>query len=167
MTSSGGEWIATEADERARGITRYPSTKLAGVAGVVAIVFGLAVGVVAQMWRFPGTGSTAAEITVFVHTHRPALRVAMVLATTSVSLWLVFGAGVWLRLRQAADTESLLSACFAFGLVVFVTLLLAGFTSFFVLTYRAPAVSDARLLYDIAFGLLALSGAPTALALGS
>jgi hypothetical protein len=49
----------------------------------------------------------------------------------------------------------------------FVTLLFAGFTAFFVLVYRAPEASDPRLLYDLAFGLLAMSGAPTALALGS
>ena len=72
-----------------------------------------------------------------------------------------------MRLRKAAGAESLLSACFAFGLVGFVTLLLAGFTSFLVLVYRTPDVSDARLLYDLTFGLLAMSGAPTAIALGS
>jgi len=36
-----------------------------------------------------------------------------------------------------------------------------------VLVYRAGDVSDPRLLYDLAFGLLAMSGAPTALVLGS
>jgi hypothetical protein len=63
--------------------------------------------------------------------------------------------------------ESLLSVCFLFGLVSFVTLLFAGFTLFWVLIYRAPGVSEPKLLYDLAFGLLAMSGAPTALALGS
>jgi hypothetical protein len=57
--------------------------------------------------------------------------------------------------------------CFLIGLVSFVTLVFAGFTSFFVLVYRAGEVSDPRLLYDLAFGLLAMSGLPTALALGS
>jgi hypothetical protein len=80
---------------------------------------------------------------------------------------LVFGAGVWLRLRRASGPESLASACFAFGLVGFVTLLLAGFTAFFVLVYRDADVGDPRLLYDLTFGLLAMSGAPTAIALGS
>jgi hypothetical protein len=36
-----------------------------------------------------------------------------------------------------------------------------------VLLYREADVSDPRLLYDLAFGLLAMSGAPTAVALGS
>jgi hypothetical protein len=99
--------------------------------------------------------------------HRSALLVAMLLYTGAVALWLVFGAGVWLRLRGAAERDSLLPACFAFGTVAFVTLVFAGFTSFFVLVYRVPDGSDARLLYDVAFGLLAISGAPTAVALGA
>jgi hypothetical protein len=141
--------------------------KLAGVAGLVGTALGIAGGIVVDIFEAPGTASSAAEITAVVHADRPALLVGMVLSTAAVSLWLVFGAGVWLRVRQATGTESLLSACFAFGLVGFVTLLLAGFTSFLVLVYRVPDVSDARLLYDLAFGLLAMSGAPTAVALGS
>jgi hypothetical protein len=74
---------------------------------------------------------------------------------------------VWLRLRQAGATESLASACFALGLLGFLTLLLAGFTVFFVLVYRDAEVADPRFLYDLTFALLAMSGAPTALALGS
>jgi hypothetical protein len=33
--------------------------------------------------------------------------------------------------------------------------------------YRIPEASEPRLLYDLSFGLLAMSGVPTALALGS
>src|SRR5205085_818682 len=39
--------------------------------------------------------------------------------------------------------------------------------AFLVLTYRSPAPSDARLLYDASFGLLAMSAAPTVVALGA
>jgi len=141
--------------------------KLAGAAGVLGVALGSAGSIVGQIFEFPATGSTAAEITAFVDAHRTALAVGMVLNTAAVSLWTVFGAGVWLRLRHVTREESLLSACFAFGLVGFVTLIFAGFTSFFVLVYRAPEVSDPRLPYDLAFGLLAMSGAPTAVALGS
>jgi hypothetical protein len=123
--------------------------------------------VVSPLWSFPGTQSTAAEIGAFLVAHRTALLAAMVLNTAGVSLWLVFGAGVWLRIRQAAGAESLLSASFAFGFVGFAMLIFAGFVSFFVLTYRAHDVSDGRLLYDLTFGMLAISGAPTAVALGS
>jgi hypothetical protein len=159
--------VPTETGERAVKSTKHSALKLAGAAGVLGVALGSAGSIVGQIFEFPATGSTAAEITAFVDAHRTALLVGMVLNTAAVSLWTVFGAGVWLRLRQVTREESLLSACFAFGLVGFVTLIFAGFTSFFVLVYRAPEVSDPRLPYDLAFGLLAMSGAPTAVALGS
>lgn len=143
------------------------ATKLAGLAGVLSITLGLAALPIDQMWTFPATGATAAEIAGFVHAHRSALLAAMVLTTAAVGLWLIFGIGVWLWLRETTGSESILSACFLVGLVSFVTLLFAGFTVFFVLAYRAGEVSDPRLLYDLSFGLLAMSGAPTALALSS
>lgn len=146
---------------------KYNPIKLAGLAGVLSIALGIAGAIVDQMWTFPGTASTAAEIAGYVHAHRSALLIAMVLSTAAVGLWLVFGVGVWQWLREATGRESVLSVCFLVGLVSFVTLLFAGFTSFFVLVYRAGEASDPRLLYDLAFGLLAMSGVPTALALGS
>lgn len=143
------------------------SIRLAGVAGLLSIVLGVAAVPVDQMWTFPGTGATAGEIAGFVDAHRSALLVAMFLTTAAVGLWLVFGVGVWMWLREATGGESILSMCFLLGFVSFVTLLFAGFTSFIVLVYRAPEASDPRLLYDLGFGLLAMSGVPTALALGS
>jgi hypothetical protein len=102
-----------------------------------------------------------------VQANRAELFVAMVLNTLAVGLWLVFGAGVWLRLRQVAGSESILPVCFLAGLIGFVTLLLVGFTVFFLLVYLTPEAPDPRLLYDLSFALLAVSGIPTALALGS
>lgn len=147
--------------------THYDAIKLAGFAGLLSIVFGVAALPIDQMWNFPATGATATVIASFADAHRSALLLAMFLTTVAVGLWLVFGAGVWLWLRGATGGESVLSACFLVGLVSFVTLLFAGFTSFIVLVYRAPEASDPRLLYDLSFGLLAMSGVPTALALGS
>jgi hypothetical protein len=147
--------------------------KLAGAAGVLGFALAaIGSGVIgafedAALWQFPGTGSSAAEITAFVAEHRDGALAGMALNSAGVTLWMAFGAGVWQRLRQASGGESFLSACFGFGLVGFVTLILAGFVPFFVLAYRADALSDARLLYDVTFGLLAISGAPTALACGA
>ena len=141
-------------------------TRAAGVAGVVGTTLGIVGGLVLDITSSPGTSSTAAEITASIDEDRTRLLIGMLLSTAAISLWLVFGAGVWLRLR--AGGEDLWSACFAFGLVGFVTLLFAGFTCFFVLLYRTPDnVAHAQLLYDLSFGLLAMSGAPTAIALGA
>jgi hypothetical protein len=48
-----------------------------------------------------------------------------------------------------------------------VLLLMAGFTTCFVLAYRAPDAATARVLYDLTFALLAMSGLPAAVALGA
>jgi hypothetical protein len=158
--------VTITAGERTGNVT-YSAIKLASLAGVLSLVLGAAGVVVDQMWTFPGTGATAGEIAGYAHAHRSALLVAMTLTTIAVGLWLVFGVGVWQWLRETTGGESVLSACFLVGLVSFVTLLFAGFTAFIVLVYRAPEASDPRLLYDLSLGLLAMSGVPTALALGS
>ncbi|MGB7588746.1 MAG: hypothetical protein WBM00_08565 [Solirubrobacterales bacterium] len=158
--------MADRERSRAKSAT-HNAIKLAGLAGLLSIALGIAGVIIDQMWTFPGTGATAGEIAGFVHAHRSALLAAMVLNTAAVGLCLVFGVGVWQWLREATGGESAMSMCFLVGLVSFVTLLLAGFTCFFVLVYRSADVSDPRLLYDLAFGLLAMSGIPTALALGS
>jgi hypothetical protein len=143
------------------------STKLIGTIGVAGVALP-AVGsaLFAPTWDFPGTGATAATITAYVVAHRDALLAGVLVNAVGVTLWGLFGVGVWLRLRRWGG-ESYLSACFLLGVVSFVTLLLAGFTCFLVLTYRGQQISDARLLYDMSFALLAMSGLPTAVALGS
>lgn len=159
--------MATEMSSRASDPTAAVEMRLAGAAGLLGCALGVAGGIVVDILNAPATTASAAEIVESVEEDRTALLVGMLLSTAAVSLWFVFGACVWLRLRRASVSESLGSASFAFGFVGFVTLLLAGFTAFFVLVYRAADVGDPRLLYDLTFGLLATSGAPTAIALGS
>ena len=91
----------------------------------------------------------------------------MILDLAGVTLWIVFGAGLWLRLRNTAGGDTLATTTFAFGLVGFTTLLLAGFVAMFVVYCDVHSSTDLKGLYDLCFGLLAMSGAPTALALFS
>jgi hypothetical protein len=145
--------------------------KLAGWAGVIGFalaaigsaVVGLFDGT--SIFDFPGSQASGAEITALIAGHRSSVFVAMVLNTFGVELWLVLGVGVWLRLRETG--ESVLSGSFALGLAGFVTLIFAGFVPFFLLAYRHGDPAHARLLYDLTFGLLAMSGAPTSVALWS
>jgi hypothetical protein len=159
--------MAIEMTTRAFDRTTVASLRLAGAAGLLGCALGVAGSLLVDLFDAPATTASAAEIVNSVEGDRTALLVGMLLSTAAVSLWFVFGAGVWLRLRRASGPESLATACFAFGFVGFVALLLAGFTCFFVLVYRDADVGDPRLLYDVTFGLLAMSGAPTAIALGS
>ncbi len=159
--------MAAEAAARSTASTRGGSMALAGGAGLLGCALGVAGSLAVDILEAPGTSASAEEIVRSIQEDRTALLVGMLLSTAAVSVWFVFGAGVWLRLRQARATESLASACFALGLIGFLTLLLAGFTVFFVLVYRDAEVADPRFLYDLTFALLAMSGAPTALSLGS
>jgi hypothetical protein len=140
--------------------------RLAGAAGILGVACATLGGVViAPVWRFPATASTSEQIARYVLAHRTELIIAMALNTLGVELWLVFAAGVWSHLRRQPSQSDLLSTCFAFGMVATVTLLLTGFTALWVLICRDPTAADTRLLYDLTFGMLAMSGVPTALAL--
>ncbi len=135
---------------------------LAGILGIVIPALGLAV---LPIWQFPGTASSGAEIVSFVQDNRSALQVVMVLNTLGVTLWMVFGVRVSAALRSAGRDSNELAPYLAAGLVGFVALLLAGFSVFDVLVYRPPAPDVAGVLYDLTFGLLAMSGMPTTVAL--
>ena len=134
---------------------------LAGIVGIGVPAVGLAV---LPIWDFPATADTGARVAAFAAGNRAALQVTMALNTAGVTLWLVFGAAVWVRLRAELPPDSVLPGCVAVGATGFVTLLLAGFTSFDVLVYRHPGAAESQVLYDLTFGLLAMSGMPTAVA---
>ena len=145
------------------------SAALGGCAGVASIAVAIAALVVLPLWSFPDTDTTARALTTFVVDHRARLQAMMALYVITVTLWLVFAVAAAAYLREAGAPPRAAGgalACFAFGSVGFVTLLLAGFTSMDLLVYRGSHARDPILLYDLAFGLLAMSGMPTAVALG-
>ena len=119
----------------------------------------------AGTWDFPGTDASGASVLAYVGERRAELGLGALLDAIGVTLWGVFGLGVWWRLRDRGPAGVFLAAGFAW----LVPLLLAGFTAFLILAYRAPTLvpEDAKLLYDMTFALLAMSGLPTALALGA
>lgn len=135
-----------------------------GVLGILIPTIGL---IVYPIWSFPGTRTSGADIASWAAAHHGRLVVTMLFYTIGVTLWLAFGAALWSYLRDHLPAGSTLATGFGAGLIGFVTLLLAGFTAFDLLLYRLPAGSTATLLYDLAFGLLAMSGMPTALSLAS
>jgi hypothetical protein len=119
------------------------------------------------IWSFPGTQTSGADVTLWATTHHARLVVTMLLNTVGVTLWLIFGGAVWTYLRDRLPARSTLPACFAAGFIGCVTLLLSGFTAFDLLLYRHHGAETSTLLYDLTFGLLAMSGLPTVVALGS
>lgn len=91
--------MATEMATRAFD-SSAASIRLAGAAGLLGCALGVAGGIVVDLLDAPATTASAAEIVEFVEGDRTALLVGMLLSTAAVSLWFVFGAGVWLRLRE-------------------------------------------------------------------
>src|SRR5436305_14412547 len=114
----------------------------------------------APTWDFPGTDASGASVLAYVSEHASSLRVGVLLDALGVTLWGLFGLGVWSRLRDRGAAGAFMAGGFSW----LVPLLLAGFTAFLVLAYRAPELAphDAALLYDLTFALLAMSGLPTA-----
>jgi hypothetical protein len=136
---------------------------LVGILGFAVPALGSVL--LAPTWIFPTTDASATEVLAFVTERRSGLSVGVLLNAFGVTLWGLFGFGVWSRLRDRGAVGLFMLAGFAW----LVPLLLAGFAAFLVLVYRAPALEaeDAALLYDMTFALLAMSGLPTAVALGA
>jgi len=135
-----------------------------GILGIVIPSIGV---VVYPIWWFPAASSSGEFVAHWVAAHHVQLQIMMVFYTVGVSLWLAFGAGVWSLLKNELEPTALEPVAFGAGLVALIALLLAGFTAFDLLIYRPRPAADASMLYDLAFGLLAMSGMPTALCTGA
>jgi hypothetical protein len=137
------------------------------IAGVLGFLLPMASNLLVPIWQMPSTSAPGPEVARFVIDHQAALRATLVLDTVGVTLWMVFGGAVWLRLRRVSASDTLATSLFGVAFNGMVLLLMAGFTSSFVLSYRAPDPATARLLYDLTFALLAMSGMPAIVALGA
>jgi hypothetical protein len=135
------------------------------LAGVLGFLIPAASNALIPIWQFPGTSASGTRVAGFVTQHQDALRGVAVLDTLGVTLWMVFGAAVWIRLRRSSGVDTLATTVFGVAFGGMVVLLWTGFTVFFVLVYRLPDPTTARVLYDLTFALLAMSGMPTAIAL--
>jgi hypothetical protein len=143
------------------------STRAIGLLGLAA--FGLIVvgGLIQPLWLFPGTGASGREIAAYVGAHRGGAIASVFVFGLGMGGFLAFAAALWAWLRRRPRVPGSLAAIFVFGAASLCTVVFAGFAVFFALAYRAPSVVAPRELYDVCFALLALSGIPTALALGA
>jgi hypothetical protein len=143
------------------------SARVARWAGTLGVVIPAAGFVAYPIWSFPETQTPGSDVALWATAHHDRLVVMMLLYTVGVTLWLPFGAAIWAYLRDRLAAGSTLSAGFAAGFVGFVTLIFSGFTAFDLLLYRHHSADTAMLLYDLTFGLLAMSGMPTTVSLAS
>lgn len=141
-----------------------PRGRVAGVTGIFSFALVVAAGLIAPLWDVPGSRASSAEIAHYVGAHRTAFLIALFLYACGVTLWLALFAAIRQRLMNATPG---LATIFGSAGTAVVVVVLSGFVPMLTLAYRAPHVEDARLLYDVSFGLLAISGLPTALAMAS
>jgi hypothetical protein len=138
---------------------------LAGMASFALIV--IAAFVAPPLWDAPGTSASGARVAAYVEdTHGRALA-ALFVYSLGIGLFLCFTAGLWSWLRQVEPAPQPLSAIFAFGAISLAVLIFAAFATAGVMGYRPHEPALTGVLADLTFGLLALSGIPTAVCLGA
>ena len=132
-----------------------------GIVGITSFALIAVAAVIEPLWEAPGTTAGAAEVTRYVAERSETWTASLFLYSLGMLGFLMFAAGIWGRLRDAAaGGESLPSTVFGLTAVSMVTLVFAGFAPAFVLAYRNWDPLSGQLLYDLSFGLLAMSGVP-------
>lgn len=162
---AGGFYVATMVKRLRSG--SWGSARVARWTGIIGFVLPASTLPVYPIWRYPQTQTSGPELVQWVHDHHDRLVASQVLNTIGVTIWFVFSAAVCIYLRDQLPATSILPTCFMAGFVGCTVLLLSGFTAFDLLLYRDHSPEVSILLYDLTFGLLAMSGMPTVIALGA
>ena len=149
------------------GDTRWSAARVIRWSGVIGFALPALTLPVFPILSYPLTQTSGIDVAAWAANHHDQLVVSQLLNTVGVTAWFVFGAALWTYLRDRLPTQSTLPVCFAASFFGCVILLLSGFTAFNLLLYRQHSAELSTLLYDLTFGLLAMSGMPTVVALGS
>jgi hypothetical protein len=151
-----------------RGATSGRVRQLIGIVGLTSfalIVIGAFVS--PPLWNAPGETSSAVHVAAYLQANRGRTVASLYIYGLGMGLFLSFAAGLWSWLRQIEPAPQSLSAVFAFGAITLAVLVLASFATAGVASYRPQQPALAVALSDLTFGLLALSGIPTAVCLGA
>lgn len=147
--------------------TQWSAARVIRWSGVIGFALPAVTLPVYPIWSYPQTQTSGTDVAAWATNHHAQLVVTQLLNTVGVTLWFVFGAALWTYLRDRLPTRSTLPMCFAASFFGCAILLLSGFTAFNLLLYRQHSAELSTLLYDLTFGLLAMSGMPTVVALGA
>ena len=138
---------------------------LAGLASFDLIV--VAIFVAPPLWNAPGTMATGSRVAAYAQHYSGRIIASLLLYSLAMGLFLCFTAGLSAWLRERERPPHALSAIVAFGAVALAVLVMAAFVPAYMLSYRAQPATIAGPLADLTFGLLALSGVPTAACLAA
>ncbi len=156
-------------DARTRTPLRARATRLIAITGLAsfALIIVAALIVAPPLWNAPSQTAPAAHVAAYLETYHGRLLASQFIYSLGMGLFLCFTAGLWSWLRRIEPAPETISAVFAFGAVALTLLILASFATADVMSYRAQQPAFAVALTDTTFGLLALSGVPTAVCLGA
>jgi hypothetical protein len=138
---------------------------LAGLSSFALIV--VAAFVAPPLWNSPSPSSSAARLAAYLQANHAHTIASLYIYSLAMGMFLCFAAGLSSWFRQVEPAPQPLSGVFAFGAIALTVLILAAFAIAGVMSYRAQQPAFAVSLTDTTFGLLALSGIPTAVCLGA
>jgi hypothetical protein len=148
--------------------TRTASTyaRLTGVTGLTSFVLIIVASLVSPpLWDAPGTNASATRVVAYAQADAGRSIASLLIYSLAMGLFLCFTAGLSAWLRERERPPQALSTLFGFGAVALTVLILAAFVPAYMLSYRHQPPAIAGPLADLTFGLLALSGIPTAVCL--
>src|SRR4051794_9999711 len=119
------------------------------------------------LWNAPGTMASAARVSEYGQDYAGRIIASLLIYSLAMGLFMCFSAGLWTWLRERERPPQALAATFAFAAVALTVLIIAGFVPAYMLSYRSQPATIAAPLADLTFGLLALSGIPTAVCLAA
>jgi len=144
------------------------STRLIGLAGLDSFVLIIVATFVAPpLWNAPGTTASKVDVAAYSQHYGGRIIASLLIYSLAMGMFLCFAGGLWAWLREREPAPQVISATFALAAVALVVLILAAFVPVYLLSYRIQPPVIAGPLGDLTFGLLALSGIPTAVCLGA
>jgi len=136
-------------------------TRAAGMAGVVGFLLIASGAAILPFWTALHTTDSPEAFARYAQDQRSQIIAAMFLYSLGFGLFLVLAGALWAELRRADPRAEWLAAVFGFAAVAMSTMILAAFVPACVFAYRAHSPEVAQTLWDLGFGMLALSGIPT------
>ena len=138
-----------------------------GAVGLGGFAVILLAALIEPLWNWPPTEASGEEVAAYIGDNRGATIASILLYTVGMALMLVFCLALRSRFAHDERVPAGLANAFGAGAVSLVSVVYVGFAPALVLAYRAPDVGAAQELRDLSFGVLALSGVPTAICLGA
>ena len=144
------------------------SARLIGLAGLASFdLIIIAAFVAPPLWNAPGTTASATEVSAYAQHHGGRIIASLLIYSFAMGIFLCFTGGLCAWLRERERPPQALSSIFAFSAVALAVLIMAAFVPAYMLSYRPQPAAIAGPLADLTFGLLALSGIPTAVCLAT